>query len=145
MTNLYMSAWPEDPLIRGAIMQSSDSQCFLRALLRFHVNLSDIISASQPQWELNDQLNAISKNFSCPSGSGELDCLRKQSGEDLQNVLLATGNQFQPVIDNITIFKDYVKQTKEGRTAKIPLLIGTNKVGEVDAFIMVDKLITREG
>ncbi len=41
---------------------------------------------------------------------------------------LATGNQFQPVIDNITISKDYVKQMKEGRTAKIPLLIGTNMV-----------------
>lgn len=46
----------------------------------------------------------------------------------LQDTLLATGNQFQPVIDNITIWKDYVKQTKEGKTAKVPLLIGTNKV-----------------
>lgn len=26
MTNLYMSAWPDDPIIRGAIMQSSDSK-----------------------------------------------------------------------------------------------------------------------
>lgn len=26
MTNLYMSAWPNDPIIRGAIMQSSDSK-----------------------------------------------------------------------------------------------------------------------
>ncbi|KLO05491.1 carboxylesterase [Schizopora paradoxa] len=107
MTNLYMSAWPEDPIIRGAVMQSSDT--------------------SQPQWELGNQLEAISQNFSCTTGNGQLDCLRKQDAFALQAVLLATGNQFQPVIDNITIFKDYVKQTKEGRTAKVPLLIGTNK------------------
>ena len=59
-----------------------------------------------------------------------LDCLRGKDGNDLRRVLLATGVQFQPVIDNITIFKDYVKQTKEGRTARVPLLIGTNKVSQ---------------
>ncbi|KZT40310.1 alpha/beta-hydrolase [Sistotremastrum suecicum HHB10207 ss-3] len=107
MTNLYMSAWPSDPIIRAAVMQSSDT--------------------SQPQWELGNQLEAISKNQSCPTGKGQLACLRTKSGTALQAVLLAIGNQFQPVIDNITIFKDYVKQTKEGRTANIPLLIGTNK------------------
>lgn len=26
MTNFYMSAWPDDPIIRGAVMQSSDSK-----------------------------------------------------------------------------------------------------------------------
>ena len=84
-------------------------------------------TASQPQWQLGNQLEAISKNQSCPTGNGQLDCLRTKDGFALQAVLLATGNQFQPVIDNVTIFKDYVKQTREGRTAKIPLLIGTNK------------------
>jgi hypothetical protein len=119
-----MSAWPHNPLIRGAVMQSSDSahyNLWTRSLANTHL-------ASQPQWQLNSQLSTISRNFSCPTGGGELDCLRKQSGTDLQTVLLATGNQFQPVIDNITIYKDYVKQTQEGSTARIPLLIGTNKV-----------------
>ncbi|KAH8112629.1 carboxylesterase, partial [Phellopilus nigrolimitatus] len=107
MTNMYMSAWPDDPIIRGAVMQSSDT--------------------SQPQWQLGNQLEAVSKNLSCPTSDGQLDCLRTKDGIALQNILLSSGNQFQPVIDNITIFRDYVKQTKEGRTAKIPLLIGTNK------------------
>ncbi|THH26541.1 hypothetical protein EUX98_g7647 [Antrodiella citrinella] len=107
MTNQYLTAFATDPIIRGAVMQSADT--------------------SQPMWELNNQLNAISQNFSCPTGRGELDCLRKISGVDLQKVLLATGNQFQPVTDNVTIFKDFVKLTKEGRTARVPLLIGTNK------------------
>ncbi|KAL0576436.1 hypothetical protein V5O48_005541 [Marasmius crinis-equi] len=107
MTNQYLSAYPDDPIIRGAVMQSSDT--------------------SQPMWGLNDQLSIIARNLSCPTGRGELDCLRKISGEDLKQTLLATGVQFQPVTDNITIFKDYVKQTKERRTAQVPLLIGTNK------------------
>lgn len=125
MTNLYMSAWPSDPIIRAAVMQSSDSEQPLGQIL-YSVYIDFL--ASQPQWELGNQLEAISRNQSCPTGKGQLECLRTKSGTALQAVLLATGNQFQPVIDNITIFKDYVKQTKEGRTAKIPLLIGTNKV-----------------
>ena len=99
-------------------------------------------------WGLNDQISKISQNFSCPTGRGQLDCLRKKSGVELQQVLLATGTQFQPVTDNVTIFKEYVptgsllrlsaadqvlaysfvKLTKEGRTARVPLLVGTNKV-----------------
>ncbi|KAL0955512.1 hypothetical protein HGRIS_001751 [Hohenbuehelia grisea] len=107
MTNQYLSAFPRDPLIRGAIMQSADT--------------------SQPMWQLNDQIGKIAADLSCPTGRGQLDCLRSKSGLELQRVLLLTGTQFQPVIDNITVFKDYVKQTKEGRTARIPLLVGTNK------------------
>jgi hypothetical protein len=133
-----MSAWPEDPIIRAAIMQSSDSRSFhLHSLSSTPAPLSPhhifntfslFHKASQPQWQPNSQLSLISKSLSCPSGIGELGCLRGQSALDLQRVLLDTGTQFQPIIDNITIFKDYVKQTREGRTAKIPLLVGTNKV-----------------
>ncbi|PPQ86399.1 hypothetical protein CVT25_003579 [Psilocybe cyanescens] len=101
------AAFHEDPLIRGAVMQSSDT--------------------AQPMWQLNDQISRIASNMSCPTGRGQLDCLRKKSGTDLQKVLLATGTQFQPVTDNITIWKDYVAQTKAGHTPKVPLLIGTNK------------------
>ena len=79
-------------------------------------------------WGLNDQITPIAQNFSCPTGRGELDCLRKVPAVDLQTVLLATGKQFQPVTDNITVFKDYVKQTRQRTVASIPLLIGTNKV-----------------
>lgn len=59
-------------------------------------------------WGLNDQISKIAQNFSCPTGRGLLDCLRKESGADLQKVLLATGTQFQPVTDNVTIFKESV-------------------------------------
>ncbi|KAK7032125.1 hypothetical protein VNI00_013299 [Paramarasmius palmivorus] len=107
MTNQYLSAFPRDSFIRGAIMQSGDT--------------------SQPMWEMNSQLVLVATNLSCPTTHGTLACLRKKSGFEVQKALLGTGAQFQPVTDNITIFKDYVKQTKEGRTAKVPLLVGTNK------------------
>lgn len=63
-------------------------------------------SASQPMWPLNDQISKIAQNLSCPTGRGQLDCLRQKSGVELQKVLLATGTQFQPVTDNVTIFKE---------------------------------------
>ncbi|KAJ2932520.1 hypothetical protein H1R20_g4562, partial [Candolleomyces eurysporus] len=60
-------------------------------------------------------------------GDGQLDCLRTKDGSELRKVLLETGAQFQPVTDNITIWKDYIKQTKAGHSTRVPLLIGTNK------------------
>ncbi|KAF9445924.1 carboxylesterase [Macrolepiota fuliginosa MF-IS2] len=107
MTNLYLSAYPQESLIQGAIMQSGDT--------------------AQPMWPINQQISKIAANFSCPLGKGMLDCLRTKSGTDLKRVLLDTGTQFQPVTDNVTVWKDYVSQTIRGHTAKVPLLIGTNK------------------
>ncbi|KXN86032.1 Para-nitrobenzyl esterase [Leucoagaricus sp. SymC.cos] len=107
MTNFYLSAYRENPLIRGAVMQSGDT--------------------AQPMWPINQQISKIASNFSCPLGKGMLNCLRTKSGTALRQVLLDTGAQFQPVTDNVTIWKDYVAQTVRGHTAKVPLLIGTNK------------------
>ncbi|KAL6306974.1 Alpha/Beta hydrolase protein [Sparassis latifolia] len=107
MTNMYMSAWPEDPIIRGAVMQSADT--------------------SQPMWELGNQLIPISQNLSCTTGPGQLDCLRTKDAFAIQAILWSSGAQFQPVIDNITVFQDYVRLIITGQTARIPLLIGNNK------------------
>ncbi|KZO95960.1 alpha/beta-hydrolase [Calocera viscosa TUFC12733] len=107
MTNMYMSAYPTDPIVRAAVMQSADT--------------------SQPMWQLGNQLIAISQNLSCTTGPGQLDCLRTKDAFALQAILLSSGNQFQPVIDNITVFSDYVRLTVTGQTARIPLLIGNNK------------------
>jgi hypothetical protein len=100
MTNHYITAFAKDPLIRGAVMQSSDSQC--HSLEPIHH--ADFPLAAQPMWPLNQQIEIIAKNVSCPTGHGLLDCLRTKDGLELQRVLLATGAQFQPVTDNITIF-----------------------------------------
>ncbi|KDQ57834.1 hypothetical protein JAAARDRAFT_194101 [Jaapia argillacea MUCL 33604] len=113
LTNFYISYYNEyyghNPLIIGAIMQSADT--------------------SQPMWPMDQQLSIIASNSTvgCPTGPGMLDCLRSKDGFLLQSVALATNAQFQPVIDNITIFKDYVQQTKQGSVGVFPMLIGTNK------------------
>ncbi|CAA7260352.1 unnamed protein product [Cyclocybe aegerita] len=107
MTNFYLSAYHKDPLIRGAVMQSGDTL--------------------QPMWQINDQISKVAANVSCPTGRGLLTCLRRKSGTELRQALLSTGTQFQPVVDNITVWKDFVVQTKAGLTARVPLLIGTNK------------------
>lgn len=126
-----------------------------KSLLTFYVSSHFI--AAQPMWQLNDQISRIASNMSCPTGRGQLDCLRKKSGTDLQKVLLATGTQFQPVTDNVTIWKEcaleilllcsrcsttyifisYVAQTKAGHTPKVPLLIGTNKVRHFFLWLFV--------
>ncbi|KAF8655889.1 hypothetical protein AX16_002874 [Volvariella volvacea WC 439] len=115
MTNFYLSAYAHDPIIRGAVMQSGDT--------------------AQPMWPINQQLSIVAANMSCPNptpsrsgrGQSQLDCLRAKSGPELRKALLDTKTQFQPVTDNITVWKDYVAQTKAGHTVKVPLLIGTNK------------------
>ena len=56
-------------------------------------------------WGLNDQIGKLAANMSWPTGKGLIECLRSKSGVDLQKSLLATGLQFQPITDNITIWK----------------------------------------
>jgi hypothetical protein len=63
-------------------------------------------------WPIDSQLTLLSSKLGCPSPSpsssitSQLDCLRKQDGQELRKVLLETGAQFQPVTDNITIWKE---------------------------------------
>lgn len=113
MTNYYVSYYNEyyghEPLIIGAIMQSADT--------------------SQPMYPEDQQLAIVASNdtVNCPTGAGMLECLRTKDAFLLKSVALATNAQFQPVIDNITIFKDYVLQTKQGSVGRFPMLIGTNR------------------
>ena len=57
-------------------------------------------------WGLNDQISKLAANVSCPTGKGLIACLRSKSGVELKTALLATGTQFQPITDNITIWKE---------------------------------------
>jgi carboxylesterase type B len=99
-------------------------------------------------WPADQQLQIVAQRVNCTTeaaGTSEhsmLGCLRTKSGLELKQAVIDTGAQFQPVVDNITVFKDYVKQTKEGRTARIPMLIGTNRdegtlivEGELTAYL----------
>jgi hypothetical protein len=57
-------------------------------------------------WPINQEISKIAINSSCSLGKDLLDCLRKKTGKELQQVLLDTGARFQPVTDNITIWKE---------------------------------------
>lgn len=57
-------------------------------------------------WQLNDQISKIAANMTCPTNGGLLECLRNKSGEELKRALLNTGTQFQPVTDNVTVWKE---------------------------------------
>jgi hypothetical protein len=104
MTNLYITAWAHDPLIRGAVMQSSDSAYeMLENIFKRLAYLT--LTAAQPMWPLNQQIEIVARNVSCPTGHGMLDCLRTKDAFELKRAVIATGAQFQPVTDNITIFQ----------------------------------------
>lgn len=106
LTNFYMSAYHRGPLIRSAIMQSGDGRS-LTPYFKFSTVNCPHSSVAQPMWPVDSQLSLLSSKLGCPSGgSGQLDCLRKKDGQELRSVLLETGAQFQPVTDNITIWKE---------------------------------------
>ena len=63
-------------------------------------------------WGLNDQFGKLAVNMSCPTVQGSIECMRAKPVEDLQKSLLATGLQFQPITDNITMWKKYVSIVK---------------------------------
>ena len=59
-------------------------------------------------WPQNSQLDLVATNASCPEFAGheQLACLRAKSGDDVRKALLASGAQFQPVTDNVTVFME---------------------------------------
>ena len=67
-------------------------------------------------WQLNDQLGKLAANVSCPEVEGSIECLRSKTGAELQTALLATGLQFQPITDNITIWKELVHLGHESKS-----------------------------
>lgn len=62
-------------------------------------------------WRENSQLSLVATNVSCPGSGGsaeQLACLRQRSGSELRAALIASGAQFQPVTDNVTVFMECV-------------------------------------
>ncbi|KAJ9142692.1 Carboxylesterase [Pleurostoma richardsiae] len=76
---------------------------------------------------LNEGLDVVSAQVGCPTGKGQLDCLRKVSIFDIQTAFFnSTANVFfTPTIDNITRHSDYVSRFHAGKYAShVPLLVG---------------------
>jgi carboxylesterase type B len=100
-------------------------------------------SASGPvQTPPNVGLDLIATELGCPSGSGQLSCLRTKSIsaiENTSNFNSTTNTWFSPIVDGKTRYSvaDYAKRFKAGQYPKnVPLITG-NSNGEGTIFGLV--------
>lgn len=88
---------------------------------------------------VNQALDVVAAEVGCPTGKGQLACLRKVDLYDLQTEKFnATYNTwFTPAVDNITRYQDYESRFAAGKYAShVPLLTG-NSDGEGAVFALV--------
>ncbi|KAI8938695.1 hypothetical protein NX059_004561 [Plenodomus lindquistii] len=88
---------------------------------------------------VNQALDIVAAEVGCPSGAGQLDCLRSVDFYDFQTANFnATYNTwFTPAVDNITRYQDYEARFAAGNYAShVPLLTG-NSDGEGAIFSLV--------
>ena len=87
----------------------------------------------------NVGLDVVAKEVGCPTGTGQLACLRKVDIYKFQTTFFnSTSNTwFTPIIDDITRHSDYAARFKAGKYAShVPLLAGTSD-GEGTIFSLV--------
>jgi carboxylesterase type B len=88
---------------------------------------------------LNEALDTVAAQVGCPTGPGQLDCLRDVDVLAFQTAEFnSTYNTwFTPVIDDITRYSDYPARFATGKYAShVPLLTGTSD-GEGTIFSLV--------
>ncbi|KAF2830751.1 acetylcholinesterase precursor [Ophiobolus disseminans] len=77
----------------------------------------------------NEALDLVAKEVNCPSGEGQLECLRKVDIYAFQTAAFnsSLNTYFTPVVDEITRYQDYAKRFAAGRYAShVPLLTGNS-------------------
>ncbi|KAI9154856.1 Secreted lipase [Paramyrothecium foliicola] len=87
----------------------------------------------------NEALDVVAAEVGCPTGKGQLDCLRNVDVYAFQtaNFNSTYNTWFTPVIDDITRHSDYAARFSAGRYAShVPLLTGTSD-GEGTIFSLV--------
>ncbi|KAJ4983123.1 acetylcholinesterase precursor [Stagonosporopsis vannaccii] len=88
---------------------------------------------------INQALDIVAVEVGCPTGAGQLECLRSVDLYDFQTEKFnATYNTwFTPAVDNITRYQDYESRFAAGKYAShVPLLTG-NSDGEGAIFSLV--------
>ncbi|KAL6171404.1 hypothetical protein ACJQWK_02423 [Exserohilum turcicum] len=87
----------------------------------------------------NQVLDIVAQEVQCPTGKGQLDCLRKVDMYALQTASFnaSLNTYFTPVVDNITRFQDLEARFAAGKYAShVPLLTGnSNHEGSVFGFV----------
>ena len=88
---------------------------------------------------VNQALDVVAAEVGCPTGTGQLECLRGVDLYDFQTEKFnATYNTwFTPIVDNITRYQNYESRFAAGKyAAHVPLLTG-NSDGEGAVFSLV--------
>lgn len=108
--NYYGYAYPDDPIVTALIADSGGSSAFNQDTL--HSNFSAVASAAGC-----GGLTPID----------ELTCMQKISETEVQRLYSNTNNvNFQPIVDNLTLFPNNTNRAEQGLVAQIPAIIGVN-------------------
>ncbi|KAJ7238835.1 Alpha/Beta hydrolase protein [Mycena haematopus] len=108
-------AFPVDPIVSGAIMESGT------ALFPPAVSISNDTAQANFAY--------VGAQLGCSPGAGQVDCLRAVAWQDIEALLAANTSipPFLPVIDNLVVFADYEARYAAGAVARVPAIIGTNE------------------
>jgi carboxylesterase type B len=87
----------------------------------------------------NQALDLVAKEVGCPTGSGQLDCLREVDMYAFQTAAFngTLNTYFTPVVDETTRYQDYASRFAAGKYAShVPLLTGnSDKEGAAFGFV----------
>jgi carboxylesterase type B len=115
ITDAYLYSSAQDPIIKGAIMQSGTAFLTDQGVLGFPAGAA---------WQNLTQL----LNCTTPSSSPteELACARAVPAAELNTIVNDAKLPFTPIADNGTIFADRRSRLSSGDFARIPILVGSN-------------------
>jgi cholinesterase len=129
-TDFYSYAYPDDPIIAGAIAESGS-----------------VWSFANPQPKDNSKhWNEAAKALSCPTSpvSASVKCMRTKSMDEIlkatvvANPLLAVLGNFGPTVDDKVVFGDYDQRAAAGKFIRKPFMAGNNAF-EPGLFILIAK------
>ncbi|KAF5354809.1 hypothetical protein D9756_005707 [Leucocoprinus leucothites] len=129
----YTFAHPNCTIVKGVIEQSGSTSG--------GGPLVDLLFSTNPGvW------NNISNAVGCgtTADDAQLECMKKVSGQALEDAVVSTGAFFGLVQDNITIFRDAAARAAAGNFLKVPLLVGTTQ-HEGDLFVVGAALLSPPG
>ncbi|RZI79755.1 MAG: carboxylesterase family protein [Rubrivivax sp.] len=82
--------------------------------------------------QIRDQSESLSNRMGCPSGPGQLACMRQQSTNALMNAtppnldIINSKPEWVPAIDGVTLPQAADKLLQSGRVNKVPVMFGNN-------------------
>ncbi|KAJ7757059.1 Alpha/Beta hydrolase protein [Mycena metata] len=123
-TDMYLFAYPEDPIIRASVSSSGEA----------------IGRGQNPDIATGSNFTFVAKSLGCDfeDAALELQCMRRVPMPRIENfvgqyqdnsTLVVNSSQpaiaFTRAVDNVTVFANYTERYLNGQIAKLPKIIGT--------------------